>query len=181
MKKIWLILILFTAFAVVAGAQNPVQVGGAPMYPSKNIIQNVVNSADHTTLVAAIRSAGLASMLEGNGPYTIFAPTNAAFAKLPKGMLTSLMRPENKPLLTKLLTYHMVAGKWDAAGIAKLISEGGGKAEIRTVAGGRLTASLKGDQILLTDEKGGTATVSIKNVFQNNGVLYVIDQVLMPI
>jgi uncharacterized surface protein with fasciclin (FAS1) repeats len=162
MKKIWLILIVFTAFAAAASAQNPVQVGGAPMYPSKNIIQNVVNSADHTTLVAAIKSAGLASMLEGNGPYTVFAPTNAAFAKLPKGMLTSLMRPENKPLLTKVLTYHVVAGKWDAAGIAKLISEGGGKAAIRTVAGGVLTASLKGDQILSQTKKAARQPYPLK-------------------
>lgn len=169
------------AFAVTsANAQNTVEVGGAPMYPTKNIIQNAVNSADHTTLVAAVKAAGLVSTLEGNGPFTVFAPTNAAFEKLPKGTVNSLLKPENKPTLTKVLTYHVVAGKWDAAGIAKLISDGGGKAQIKTVEGGTLTAWMKDGKLVLTDEKGGSATVTIKNVYQSNGVIHVIDTVLMP-
>ncbi|NCI47128.1 fasciclin domain-containing protein [Sediminibacterium soli] len=179
MKKIF--VILASALVVTAAnAQKPVEVGGAPMYATKNIIQNAVNSADHTTLVAAVKAAGLVSTLEGNGPFTVFAPTNAAFEKLPKGTVSSLLKPENKPTLTKVLTYHVVAGKWDAAGIAKMIHDGGGKASIKTVEGGTLTAWMKGDKLMLTDEKGGMAMVTIGNVFQSNGVIHVIDTVLMP-
>lgn len=159
---------------------KPVTVGGAPMYASKNIIANAVNSKDHTTLVAAVKAAGLVEVLQGAGPFTVFAPTNAAFAKLPKGTVESLVKPENKATLTKILTYHVVAGKFDAKAIAQLIKAGGGTASIKTVSGGTLKASMKGNKLVLTDEKGGTSTVTIKNVYQSNGVIHVIDTVVLP-
>lgn len=157
-----------------------VTVGGAPMYPSKNIIENAVNSKDHTTLVAAVKAAGLVETLQGAGPFTVFAPTNEAFGKLPKGTVENLVKPENKATLTKILTYHVVAGKMDAAAIAAAIKAGGGKATLKTVSGGTLTAMMKGNKLVLTDEKGGMSTVTIKNVYQSNGVIHVIDTVLMP-
>ena len=164
--------------AVPAFAQ--VMVGGAPMLATQNIIENAVNSKDHTTLVAAVKAAGLVETLQGPGPFTVFAPTNAAFAALPAGTVDSLLKPENKPALTKVLTYHVVAGKWDAAAIAKMIADGKGMATIKTVAGGSLTAKASGKTIMLTDEKGGTAHVTIADVYQSNGVIHVVDKVLLP-
>lgn len=182
MKKI--ALVIMSAFVLNASfaqkMDKPVEVGGAPMYSTKNIIENAVNSKDHTTLVAAVKAAGLEETLQGAGPFTVFAPTNAAFEKLPAGTVESLLKPENKATLTKILTYHVVAGKWDAAAIAKLIKDGKGSAEIKTVSGGILKASMKGGKLMLTDEKGGTATVTIKNVYQSNGVIHVIDSVVLP-
>jgi uncharacterized surface protein with fasciclin (FAS1) repeats len=160
--------------------EKTVTVGGAPMYPSKNIVENAINSKDHTTLVAAVKAAGLVETLESAGPFTVFAPTNEAFDKLPKGTVESLVKPENKATLTKILTYHVVAGKYDGKAIAALIKAGGGKAELKTVSGGTLTASMKGPKLVLMDEKGGMATVTIKNVYQSNGVIHVIDTVVMP-
>lgn len=150
------------------------------MYPSKNIIENAMNSKDHTTLVAAVKAAGLVETLEGPGPFTVFAPTNAAFDKLPTGTVDNLVKPENKEKLTKILTYHVVSGKWDSAAIAKMIKDAGGKAKIKTVNGEELTAWMKGDKLVLTDAKGGMAMVTIKDVYQSNGVIHVIDTVLMP-
>jgi uncharacterized surface protein with fasciclin (FAS1) repeats len=167
-----------TAAAFPAMAQ--VMVGGAPMLASKDIIDNAVNSKDHTTLVAAVKAAGLVETLKGPGPFTVFAPTNAAFAALPAGTVDTLLKPESKPTLTKVLTYHVVAGKWDAAALSKMISDGKGMASIKTVAGGTLTAKASGSTITLTDEKGGTASVTIADVYQSNGVIHVIDKVLLP-
>lgn len=164
--------------AVSAIAQ--VTVGGALMYPSKDIIDNAVNSKDHTTLVAAVKAAGLVETLKGPGPFTVFAPTNAAFDALPAGTVDSLLKPESKPALTKILTYHVVSGKHDAAELLKEIKAGGGKASLKTVSGGTLTAMAKGKGIAVTDEKGGTATVTIANVIQSNGVIHVVDKVLLP-
>jgi uncharacterized surface protein with fasciclin (FAS1) repeats len=168
------------AISTASFAQNPVEVGGAAMYPTKNIIENAVNSKDHTTLVAAVKAAGLVETLQGAGPFTVFAPTNAAFDLLPAGTVATLLKPENKSMLAGILTYHVVAGKFDAAAVGKMIKEGKGKAEIKTVAGGILTASVNGKKVMLTDEKGGVATVTIANVFQSNGVIHVIDHVLLP-
>lgn len=158
---------------------NPM-VGGQEMYPTKNIIQNAVNSADHTTLVAAVKAAGLVETLEGAGPFTVFAPTNEAFAKLPAGTVDALLKPENKPTLTKVLTYHVVAGRLSASDLKKQIKAGNGTAELTTVEGGKLWASEEGNRIMLKDEKGGTTWVTIPNVFQSNGVIHVVDTVLMP-
>jgi len=160
--------------------EKTVNVGGAPMYPSKNIIENAVNSKDHTTLVAAVKAAGLVETLQGAGPFTVFAPTNEAFDKLPKGTVDNLVKPENKTTLTKILTYHVIAGNYDAKAIADLIKAGNGKAMLKTVSGGTLTFWMKGPKLMLTDEKGNMAAVTIKNVYQSNGVIHVIDTVLMP-
>jgi len=170
---------LLFAVGFAATAQNPM-VGGAPMYATKNIVENAVNSKDHTTLVAAVKAAGLVPTLESKGPFTVFAPTNAAFAKLPKGAVDNLLKPENKKMLTEVLTYHVVAGKMNSADIAKAIKAGGGKAMLKTVSGGTLTAWMKGKDLYLTDEKGGMAKVTIADVNQSNGVIHVIDAVLMP-
>lgn len=158
---------------------NPM-VGGAPMLRSRDIIDNAVNSADHTTLVAAVKAAGLVDTLKGAGPFTVFAPTNDAFAKLPAGTVDALLKPENKELLTKVLTYHVLAGRFDSKAIAKKIKAGGGKAHFKTVSGGTLWAWINGNTLTLTDEKGGTSTVTIANVYQSNGVIHVVDSVLMP-
>lgn len=158
---------------------NPM-VGGAPMLRTKDIIDNAVNSKDHTTLVAAVKAAGLVETLKGSGPFTVFAPTNEAFDKLPKGTVDTLLKPENKAKLTAVLTYHVVPGKQDAASISRTIAAGNGKATFKTVQGGTLTATKSGDTIVLTDEKGGTARVTIGDVQQSNGVIHVIDTVLMP-
>jgi uncharacterized surface protein with fasciclin (FAS1) repeats len=160
--------------------EKTVMVGGAPMYPTKNIVENAVNSKDHTTLVAAVKAAGLVDTLSGAGPFTVFAPTNEAFAKLPAGTIDTLVKPENKPTLTKILTYHVVAGKVTAAELAKMIKDGGGKASLKTVEGGTLTAQEKGGKIELVDGKGGVSTVTIADVLQSNGVIHVVDTVLMP-
>lgn len=155
-------------------------VGGAAMYPSKTIVENAVNSADHTTLVAAVKAAGLVDTLNGTGPFTVFAPTNAAFAKLPAGTVDTLLKPENKATLAKVLTYHVVPGKVTAAQLVAKIKADGGKTTLTTVAGGKLTASLMGDTVMLTDEKGGTAHVTQADVFQKNGVIHVTDAVSLP-
>jgi len=171
--------VLALACASFSVAQNPM-VGGHDMLPMKNIIQNAVNSDDHTTLVAAVKAAGLVDTLEGTGPFTVFAPTNEAFAKLPAGTVDTLLKPENKDQLTKVLTYHVVAGKVTSNELRKMIKEGHGTAELTTVEGGKLQAMMAGGKIELKDEKGGTATVTIPNVMQSNGVIHVIDSVLLP-
>jgi uncharacterized surface protein with fasciclin (FAS1) repeats len=181
-------LVAMCAFAFV-GAVNTTQasaqmkdpdVGGAAMYPSKNIVENAMNSKDHTTLVAAVKAAGLVDTLEGTGPFTVFAPTNEAFDKLPAGTVDTLVKPESKDTLVKILTYHVVAGKVSSKELMKMIKKGGGKATLKTVQGGTLTATTSGGKIMLTDEKGGMATVTIADVYQSNGVIHVIDTVLMP-
>lgn len=183
MKKLILSAVVL-AMTIVSPAfaqkEKTVMVGGAAMYPSKNIVENAVNSKDHTTLVAAVKAAGLVETLQGKGPFTVFAPTNAAFDKLPKGTVETLVKPENKKTLTNILTYHVAAGKWNASDIAKAIKDGGGKATIKTVNGGTLTAWMKGKDLYLTDEKGGMSKVTIADVNQSNGVIHVIDTVLMP-
>lgn len=155
-------------------------VGGAAMYSNKDIVDNAVNSKDHTTLVAAVKAAGLVETLKSAGPFTVFAPTNEAFDKLPAGTVETLVKPENKATLTKILTYHVVAGRLSAKDIAAKIKAGKGKATLTTVEGGTLTAMMKGGKLILTDEKGGMSTVTIKVVFQKNGVIPVTDTVLMP-
>jgi uncharacterized surface protein with fasciclin (FAS1) repeats len=160
--------------------EQTVQVGGAPMYPSKNIVENAVNSKDHTTLVAAVKAAGLVETLQSAGPFTVFAPVNKAFDMLPAGTVETLLKPENKAALTGVLTYHVIAGKFNAADVAKLIKAGGGKAVVKTVAGGSLTFMMKGKKLMIKDENGGIATVTIKDVNQSNGVIHVIDKVLLP-
>ncbi|HVQ56419.1 MAG TPA: fasciclin domain-containing protein [Pyrinomonadaceae bacterium] len=158
---------------------NPM-VGGAAMYKTKDIVDNAVNSADHTTLVAAVKAAGLVETLKGKGPFTVFAPVNSAFDKLPAGTVEALLKPENKAMLTKVLTYHVVSGNFDSKEIAKSIKKGNGKAEFTTVAGGRLWASMDGDSLILWDEKGGRSTVTIADVRQSNGIIHVIDSVVLP-
>ena len=167
-----------SAVALTASAQ--VMVGGAPMYSSKDIIDNAVNSKDHTTLVAAVKAAGLVDTLKSPGPFTVFAPTNAAFAALPAGTVDTLLKPENKPALTKVLTYHVVSGKMDSAALSKAIDAGGGKATLTEVSGGTLTATKSGGMITLSDESGGMAHVTIADVVQSNGVIHVVDKVLLP-
>jgi uncharacterized surface protein with fasciclin (FAS1) repeats len=162
-------------------AERTVTVGGAPMYPSKNIVENAVNSKDHTTLVAAVKAAGLVDTLEGPGPFTVFAPTNEAFKKLPPGTVESLVKPENKPTLTKILTYHVVPGRLSAQELADMVDKGGGKAMLKTVEGDGLTVMRKGNHHLaLTDDKGDVATITIADVFQSNGVIHVVNSVMMP-
>lgn len=184
MKQIKQSALLFLAslFFIHTQAQkeNTVEVGGAPMYPSKNIVENAVNSKDHTTLVAAVKAAGLVETLQSDGPFTVFAPTNAAFDLLPKGTVETLLKPENKATLTKVLTYHVVSGKIDAKELVRRIKEGNGKTELTTVAGGKLWAMMEGKNVVLKDEKGGMATVTIKDVYQKNGVIHVIDHVVLP-
>ncbi len=183
MKKYLIPAVMSVALALTsisATAQKDPMVGGAAMYASKNIVENAVNSKDHTTLVAAVKAAGLVDTLEGPGPFTVFAPTNEAFDKLPAGTVDTLVKPESKDTLTKILTYHVVAGKMSSKDIAKAIKMGGGTATLKTVQGGTLTATMKGKSLILTDEKGGTSTVTIADVNQSNGVIHVIDTVLMP-
>ena len=173
-------VVVAMAFSSHVYAQKNPMVGGAAMYASKDIVDNAVNSKDHTTLVAAVKAAGLVKTLKGKGPFTVFAPTNEAFGKLPAGTVETLVKPESKAVLTKILTYHVVAGKLDAKAIAKAIKAGNGKAELTTVAGGKIWASMEGEKLILTDEKGGTSAVTIANVMQKNGVIHVVDTVLMP-
>jgi uncharacterized surface protein with fasciclin (FAS1) repeats len=160
-------------------AKNPI-VGGQEMLPNKNIIQNAVNSADHTTLVAAVKAAGLVETLQGAGPFTVFAPTNSAFAKLPSGTVDTLLKPENKSTLTKVLTYHVVPGRISSTDLKKQIKKGHGSATLTTVSGGRLWAMVQGNDIVLKDEKGAMSTITQANVFQSNGVIHVIDAVVLP-
>ena len=155
-------------------------VGGAPMFPSKDIIDNAVNSKDHTTLVAAVKAAGLVDTLKTPGPFTVFAPTNVAFSGLPAGTVDTLLKPENKPTLTKVLTYHVVPGRLDANALAGQIRAGGGSAKLKTASGGELTAMMMGSNIVVRDAKGGVATVTTSDVYQSNGVIHVVDKVLLP-
>ncbi len=181
-------LVLATGMGLNAAAQmeggkmkeRSVEVGGAAMYPSKNIIENAVNSKDHTTLVAAVKAAGLVETLSGPGPFTVFAPTNAAFDKLPQGTVDNLLKPENKGQLTGVLTYHVLAGKFSAKEVMAAIKKGGGKVAMKTVAGGELTFSMKGDKVMVSDVSGGVALVTIADVNQSNGVIHVVDSVLLP-
>ena len=168
------------AFAQGTMAADTVMVGGAAMYPTKNIIENAVNSKDHTTLVAAVKAAGLVETLEGKGPFTVFAPTNDAFAKLPAGTVDTLLKPENKPMLVKVLTYHVVSGNYTAADLMKMVKAGGGKATLKTVEGDPLTVSENGMKLFVSGEKSGVAEVTISNVKQSNGVIHVISTVLLP-
>ena len=180
MKFLSLTLATLTLSAsLVLAAQDPM-VGGAKMYANKDIVDNAVNSADHTTLVAALKAAGLVDTLKGPGPFTVFAPTNEAFAKLPAGTVDTLLKPENKEMLTKILTYHVVAGRLTAAQIKKMVKADGGSATLKTVEGGSLTATMDNGDLVLKDEKGMEAHITIANVFQSNGVIHVIDAVLQP-
>ncbi|HLZ84312.1 MAG TPA: fasciclin domain-containing protein, partial [Caulobacteraceae bacterium] len=163
-----------------ARAQMNPEVGGAPMFASKNIVENAMNSKDHTTLVAAVKAAGLVDTLEGSGPFTVFAPTNEAFDKLPPGTVAGLLKPENKAALIKVLTYHVVAGKLTEARLRSAIKAGGGMATLTTVEGEPLMVTLYDDRIRLTDARGGTSTVTIGNVIQSNGLIDVVDGVLTP-
>ncbi len=160
--------------------EKTVMVGGAAMYPSKNIVENAVNSKDHTTLVAAVKAAGLVETLQGDGPFTVFAPTNKAFDMLPKGAVDNLLKPENKGALTSVLTYHVVPGNLDAAELMKWVKKGNGKTELTTVQGEKLTVLQDGKKLWVMDTKGGKAMVTIADVHQENGVIHVIDHVLMP-
>ncbi|MFC7357494.1 fasciclin domain-containing protein [Jejudonia soesokkakensis] len=160
--------------------EKTVMVGGAAMYPTKNIVENAVNSKDHTTLVAAVKAAGLVETLASEGPFTVFAPTNAAFDKLPEGTVATLLMEENQKQLQGVLTYHVLAGKFNAADVIKAIKDGKGKATFTTVNGGSLTASIANGKVLLTDENGGTSTVTIADVNQSNGVIHVVDTVVLP-
>jgi uncharacterized surface protein with fasciclin (FAS1) repeats len=189
MSKRFALLTAAAILALTAGAVGPVSaemektvnVGGAPMYPSKNIVQNAVNSKDHTTLVAAVKAAGLVETLEGPGPFTVFAPTNAAFAKLPAGTVDTLLKPENKPTLTKVLTYHVVPGRMTASNLMKAVKDGEGEAHLKTVAGKDLIVKQAGPgKLTITDAKGDVAMVTIADVLQSNGVIHVIDTVLLP-
>ncbi|MDQ0391406.1 fasciclin domain-containing protein [Labrys monachus] len=163
-----------------ASAEMSVRVGGAPMYASRTIIENAVNSKDHTTLVAAVKAAGLVDTLEGPGPFTVFAPTNKAFAKLPAGTVDTLLKPENKATLTAVLTYHVVAGKMSGADLMAAVKAGGGKATLKTVEGGSLTVEKKHGKLELIDAKGDHAIITVADVHQSNGVIHVIDTVLLP-
>lgn len=165
----------------LAAVEKTVMVGGAPMYPSKNIIENAVNSKDHTTLVAAVKAAGLVDTLEGPGPFTVFAPTNTAFGKLPPGTVENLIKPENKTMLTGILTYHVVPGRMTAGALMKAVKQAGGMAKLKTVAGGELTVKQAGPgQLEIADAKGDIATITTADVLQSNGVIHVIDTVLLP-
>lgn len=188
-KKISVMLLFAVAAIAIANQSASAQmmssndnpmVGGAAMMKTRDIVDNAVNSADHTTLVAAVKAAGLVETLKSKGPFTVFAPTNAAFEKLPAGTVETLVKPENKDSLTRILTYHVLPGRFDSRAIAKLIKAGNGSAQLKTVSGGTLWASMSGNHLVLKDEKGGTSTVSIANVYQSNGVIHVVDTVLMP-
>lgn len=174
------ILSAFFTSATFAQMEKTVMVGGAAMYPSKNIIENAVNSKDHTTLVAAVKAAGLVETLEGPGPFTVFAPTNSAFDKLPAGTVETLLKPENKAKLTSVLTYHVVPGKLDTKELMSMVKAGHGKATLKTVQGENLYVSMKGKKLMIADENGGTATVTVADVNQSNGVIHVINKVLLP-
>jgi uncharacterized surface protein with fasciclin (FAS1) repeats len=190
-KKLCLMLLLTVAAIAIADSSASAQmmnkmnsgnpmVGGASMLRSRDIVDNAVNSADHTTLVAAVKAAGLVETLKSKGPFTVFAPTNEAFDKLPAGTVGMLVKPENKDMLTKILTYHVLAGKFDSKAIARRIKAGRGNAQFKTVSGGTLWASMSGNDLILRDEKGGTSRVTIGNVYQSNGVIHVVDSVLLP-
>jgi uncharacterized surface protein with fasciclin (FAS1) repeats len=180
MKKFSSILLLALSCTLgTFAAQNPM-VGGALMYASKNIVENALNSKDHTTLVAAVKAAGLVDTLEGKGPFTVFAPTNEAFDKLPSGTVDTLLKSENKPMLVKILTYHVVSGKYTEAKLRKEVMQGNGTATLKTVQGDMLTLTMDGSDLVLKDQKGATAHITTANVMQSNGVIHVIDSVLQP-
>jgi len=192
MKRLYAILFVIAGIALASSSasaqmmkenammkENPM-VGGAAMYPTKTIVANAMNSADHTTLVAAVKAAGLVETLNSAGPFTVFAPPNAAFDHLPAGTVDTLLKPENKAMLTKVLTYHVVSGKYDSKVLGKLIKKGHGKAWLKTVSGGTLTAMMDGSNIVVRDEKGGTSTVTVADVYQSNGVIHVVNAVLLP-
>lgn len=174
------IALVASAISTTSLAQSTKMVGGAEMYPTKDIVDNAVNSKDHTTLVAAVKAAGLVETLKSEGPFTVFAPTNAAFDKLPAGTVGTLVKPENKAMLTSILTYHVLAGRYSAADISKAIKAGKGTAEFKTVNGGKIWAMMNGKSLVLKDETGATSMVTIGDVFQKNGVIHVIDSVIMP-
>lgn len=185
MKKITLAVLLLAGISLSSHAQKMaseknVEVGGAPMYPSKNIVENAINSKDHTTLIAAVKAAGLVETLEGKGPFTVFALTNEAFDKLPAGTVDNLVKPENKATLTKILTYHVVPGKIDSKELMEWIKKGNGTATLTTVQGGKLWVKQKDGKLWLKDEKGNVAQITISDVYQSNGVIHVIDTVVMP-
>jgi uncharacterized surface protein with fasciclin (FAS1) repeats len=180
MNKLATVVLGVLLIGSAAVAQQDPMVGGAAMYPTKNIVENTMNSNDHTTLVEAVKAAGLLETLEGPGPFTVFAPTNEAFNRLPAGTVDPLVKPENKEMLTKILTYHIVTGKMSGQDLAKAIKAGHGAATLKTVSGGTLGASFQGKDKVLTDHKGGTAKVTIADVKQSNGVIHIIDTVLMP-
>lgn len=179
-RKFLSVALFALVFGATSFAQKTVMVGGSAMYPSKNIIENAVNSKDHTALVAAVKAADLVATLQGKGPFTVFAPTNAAFEKLPMGTVETLLKPENKKMLQTILTYHVVAGKMNGSDIAMAIKKGNGKAMMKTVSGGTLTAWMKGKKLYITDEKGGMSQVTIADVNQSNGVIHVVNAVLLP-
>jgi len=179
-RKFLSIALFALVFGATSFAQKTVMVGGAAMYPTKNIIENAVNSKDHTTLVAAVKAAGLVETLQSKAPFTVFAPTNAAFNKLPKGTVETLLKSENLKTLQTILTYHVVSGKMNSSAIAKAIKMGKGKAMLKTVSGGTLTAWMKGKKLYITDENGNSAKVTIADVNQSNGVIHVVDAVVLP-
>ncbi|NWL02829.1 fasciclin domain-containing protein [Flavobacterium johnsoniae] len=179
-RKFLALAVLTLGFGFTMNAQKTVMVGGAAMYPNKNIIENAVNSKDHTTLVAAVKAAGLVETLQGKGPFTVFAPTNEAFGKLPAGTVDNLLKPENMKMLQTILTYHVVAGKMNSSDIAKAIKAGKGKAVLKTVSGGTLTAWMEGKDLYISDENGNKSKVTIADVNQSNGVIHVVDAVLLP-
>jgi len=183
LKLIGLTVFALSALSIsqtYAQKERTTMVGGAPMYPSKNIVENAVNSKDHTTLVAAVKAAGLVETLSGKGPFTVFAPTNEAFNKLPKGTVDKLLMPENKAMLTSVLTYHVIAGRLDSKDLMAKVKAGNGKTTIKTVQGENLTFMQKGNELWLVDSKGNKAMVTIKDVYQSNGVIHVINTVMMP-
>ena len=181
MKKLIISALALVAIAIAPNTYAQTKmVGGAAMYPTKNIVENAVNSKDHTTLVAAVKAAGLVETLESAGPFTVFAPTNEAFDKLPKGTVETLVKPENKTTLTKILTYHVVSGRLSAEELMAKVKMGKGKAELKTVQGGTLTVMQQGKKLYLVDEKGGKSWITIADVNQSNGVIHVIDHVLLP-
>lgn len=184
MKKFFKSLTAIAAVVLVSvsvpAQEKTVEVGGAAMYPSKNIVENAVNSKDHTTLVAAVKAAGLVETLQSAGPFTVFAPVNAAFDKLPAGTVPTLLKAENKAKLAGVLTYHVIAGKIDSKSLVKLIKDNSGSYTAKTVAGGSLTFTTKGKKVLVKDENGGIATVTIADVYQSNGIIHVVDGVLLP-
>ena len=180
MLKLSSIAVALALAAATTASIAQVTVGGAPMYATKDIVDNAVNSKDHTTLVAAVKAAGLVDTLKSPGPFTVFAPTNASFTALPAGTVDTLLKPESKPALTKVLTYHVVPGRLDAAALRQQISAGGGKAMLKTTSGGTLTAMASGNGIAISDEGGGSANVTIADVLQSNGVIHVVDKVLLP-
>lgn len=179
-QKILALALLVFGAGFTSFAQKTVMVGGAAMYPNKNIIENAVNSKDHTTLVAAVKAAGLVETLQGKGPFTVFAPTNEAFAKLPAGTVETLLKPENIKTLQTILTYHVLSGKMNSSDISKAIKAGKGKAVMKTVSGGELTAWMEGKDLYISDESGNKAKVTISDVNQSNGVIHVVDTVLLP-